>query len=98
MKTAKYNPADKYLKKLPILIATVAPASMLEAAVVQRNGPSALIHPNALIGGLGGGTIGSLGTYGISRLLGSDTPKFNAYLGGLAGTALGHALGAASVR
>lgn len=95
---ARYNPADKYLRKLPILMTTVLPASMFESMVVRRNGPAALIHPNALIGGLGGGTIGSLGTYGISRWMGSDTPKFNAYLGGLAGTALGHALGAASVR
>lgn len=95
---ARYNPADKYLRKLPIFMAAVAPAGMLDAAVVQRGGPAALIHPNALIGGLGGGAIGSLGTYGLSRLLESDTAKLNAILGGMGGTVLGHALGAMSVR
>ena len=97
-KTAKGTSADKYLKKLLLYTAAVVPAPVLEMMAERRNGPSVYVHPNALIGGLGGGAVGSLGTYGVSRLTGSKTPVLNAYLGGLAGTVLGHALGGLSVR
>ena len=76
------------------LIASGVLTGIAESQAVRDRGPSVLISPEALIGGLGGGAIGGLGTYGVSRMLGGKHPVRDALSGAAVGAMLGHAGGA----
>lgn len=95
----KYGSVASFLLKdlahLPPMAAgiigvTLSKLSRGEASAVKDEGPSALVSPEALIGGLGGSAVGGLGTYGISKLLGRENTRKDALYGALAGGLLGH--------
>ena len=76
------------------LIASGVLTGIAGSQAVRDRGPSVLISPEALIGGLGGAAVGGLGTYGVSRLLGGRHSVRDALSGAAIGAMLGHGGGA----